>query len=361
MYTPPPNSTPTGGGPSYFHAWAQRGHRYSEYSDYSERTSHSAGSLPTSSDSNISPKTESPPLLLARERRRRRDLRSSDAPREFFSAVGSITEEIRVPSLVVTPPQATPPREPQNSRKPSVARKVLDAIRIRSGSDSSKSDGSRHGSSKRRHSRTSMDIVKAGKQDVEYGQKKSPKTSIFSPFIAMKPPPKERRESLPYVQQYDYPIETESPKPKTPSPALRKQGSRRPPLYHRLRTLLQTNTRKYSSDDNLGRANTGSKTNILLHKAATILRNYDQDRSPAPSSLSTVTTTSRRSQIFGRNAGIHASTTSSIRDLKSGNPPVNTPDEDEYCQGSTRNFMRFEMTSPNSPVYLPSEAQEVEF
>jgi len=110
-----------------------------------------------------------------------------------------------------------------------------------------------------------------------------------------------------------------------------------------------------------------SRTGHVLDRASSALNLVERTRTPAllnPSIKSSATSMSNLSiagHRWGRfGAGHRPSTSSSIRSLLMGKPPLNTPDSELMYHGSdTQDYFSVEMTQPDAPSLIPSEARRI--
>ncbi|KAL8710622.1 MAG: hypothetical protein Q9220_004846 [cf. Caloplaca sp. 1 TL-2023] len=118
-----------------------------------------------------------------------------------------------------------------------------------------------------------------------------------------------------------------------------------------------------------------SPTKDLLGHASATLRDLLERGGLTPPSSSTSNSNISAASIAGRpkdkrnqtflrpaNRRRHTghSSSSSVRNVRRGNPPVNTPNhEDMYTGSDAQQYFRVELTDPNAPKYLPSEARRI--
>lgn len=110
-----------------------------------------------------------------------------------------------------------------------------------------------------------------------------------------------------------------------------------------------------------------------LNRASSALRDHFDKQKNAPSSGSTSTSNLSGGSIAGkpkhrrhifrpsyRRQHTGHSSSSSVLRVKRGKPPVSTPnDECMYTGSDSQKYMRVELTEPNAPTYLPSEARRI--
>ncbi|MCJ1437830.1 accessory factor associated with RNA polymerase II [Xylographa pallens] len=101
-----------------------------------------------------------------------------------------------------------------------------------------------------------------------------------------------------------------------------------------------------------------TETQRVLNHAADLLRDVPAHRT-IPSGLSTSTSKSSIAAIHHRKSG-QFSTTSSLRNLFMGREPLSTPDSAAFYTGSdNEQYFRVELSGPEAPNFLPSEARRV--
>ncbi|KAL9039265.1 MAG: hypothetical protein Q9214_004948 [Letrouitia sp. 1 TL-2023] len=119
-------------------------------------------------------------------------------------------------------------------------------------------------------------------------------------------------------------------------------------------------------------SNGNGKTTDTLNRVSSALRDLVEKNHLPQSSSSTSTSNlsiaahssmhkkPRLTPSFRRPQGHNDSSSSSIRNMQMGNPPVGTPDsEDMYTGPNNQKYMRIDLTDPNGPAYLPSEARRI--
>ncbi|KAL8831023.1 MAG: hypothetical protein Q9170_005473 [Blastenia crenularia] len=121
------------------------------------------------------------------------------------------------------------------------------------------------------------------------------------------------------------------------------------------------------------RSRTSSQTGDTLNHASSALREIVDKHKLTPPSGSTSTSNLSAASIAGKpkrrrpwhRSGDHRehtghSSSSSVRRIKLGKPPVSTPNDDCMYTGSdAQQYFRVELTEPNAPTYLPSEARRI--
>ncbi|KAL8710793.1 MAG: hypothetical protein Q9225_007225 [Loekoesia sp. 1 TL-2023] len=124
---------------------------------------------------------------------------------------------------------------------------------------------------------------------------------------------------------------------------------------------------------NSNRSRSDSQTGETLHRASSALRDLVDKTKVTPPSDSTSTSNLSVTSIAGRpkhgrallRPGYHRhhtghSSSSSVRRVMLGKSPVTTPNEDSMYIGSdAQQYFRVELTEPNAPTYLPSEARRI--
>lgn len=151
---------------------------------------------------------------------------------------------------------------------------------------------------------------------------------------------------------------------KTPNQSILLDSGQRKGFYHRTKRLLGVKHGSTTSINNPSRTLT-STLNVLERVSSTLKALTELIRTPPTSSAS------GSSQSI---AGLHNrgprllpfychgghSSSSSIRDLRTGVPPLNTPEPQAMYTGSdAQQYVRVELTSPDGPKYLPSEARRI--
>ncbi|KAI4173161.1 MAG: hypothetical protein LQ343_003088 [Gyalolechia ehrenbergii] len=128
-------------------------------------------------------------------------------------------------------------------------------------------------------------------------------------------------------------------------------------------TLPTSNSKQKSS----------SGTGETLDRASSALRELAEKHKMTPPSGSTSTSNLSTASIAGRPKPRHHllrpsyrrqhtghSSSSSVLRVMLGNPPVSTPNDDCMYMGSdAQQYFRVELTEPNAPTYLPSEARRI--
>ncbi|KAL9027030.1 MAG: hypothetical protein Q9196_004383 [Gyalolechia fulgens] len=116
-----------------------------------------------------------------------------------------------------------------------------------------------------------------------------------------------------------------------------------------------------------------SETGETLHRASSALRELVDEHKLTPPSSSTSNSNLSTPSIAGRPKLRHPlfrpsyrrqhtghSSSSSVLRVMLGNPPVSTPnDECMYMGSDSQQYFRVELTEPNAPTYLPSEARRI--
>lgn len=120
-------------------------------------------------------------------------------------------------------------------------------------------------------------------------------------------------------------------------------------------------------------ARTQSDTGKTLHEASFVLQNLvaqiptgsASTSDASKSSATSIAGHSKRRPRFLVRPGYRSqktghSSSSSLRRVMFGVPPVNSPDEDGMYTGSdSQQYFRVDLTLPNAPTYLPSEARRI--
>ncbi|MCJ1225779.1 hypothetical protein MMC12_002428 [Toensbergia leucococca] len=117
-----------------------------------------------------------------------------------------------------------------------------------------------------------------------------------------------------------------------------------------------------SEGDQLSRSLTGDMLNRVTSELQ-VLPDTEPSTSSRASSFSNLSIAAirpHRSRLWPTQRKSGPSTSSSIRSLLLGPPPVVTPDpEAMYTGADMEQFIRVEMCTPNAPTFLPSEARRV--
>ncbi|KAL8946176.1 MAG: hypothetical protein Q9222_007395, partial [Ikaeria aurantiellina] len=135
---------------------------------------------------------------------------------------------------------------------------------------------------------------------------------------------------------------------------------------------------RHTAHSEQSQAHSNSPTSDLLSQVTAALRELLERGGLTPSSSSTSNSNLSAASIAGRpkdklNKNSKTllrpayrrhrtghSSSSSVRRLKLGNPPVNTPNpENMYTGSDAQQYFRVELTDPNAPKYLPSEARRI--
>ncbi|MCJ1409687.1 accessory factor associated with RNA polymerase II [Ptychographa xylographoides] len=137
-------------------------------------------------------------------------------------------------------------------------------------------------------------------------------------------------------------------------------------LYCRVRRRLglkHGRVENHTVTQNQGRK-ASDNASVLLRGAASILRGSTHDKLPrsikssSASTLSIAAVRHRKHGLFQQRDGESAS--SSVRSFFMGKPPASTPDASALYTGSdNEQYFRVDMSVPNSPSFLPSEARNV--
>ncbi len=110
-----------------------------------------------------------------------------------------------------------------------------------------------------------------------------------------------------------------------------------------------------------------SVTGELLEEASDALRDFAEGRklqgetaSIATTNMSIAGNRSGLSRLFPSHRRNAHSASSSVRNLLMGKPPQPTPDPEAMYQGSDANtYFRTDLTDPDGPTFLPSEARKI--
>lgn len=118
--------------------------------------------------------------------------------------------------------------------------------------------------------------------------------------------------------------------------------------------------------ENMNRSTTFTMN--LLRRASTILRDLAEKKRTTPSASASASSsshsigvwTSRHAWLFPVYHSKGHSSSSSIRNLKMGQPPPASPNPEEMYTGSdNKQYIRVELSAPDGPSYLPSEARRI--
>lgn len=106
-----------------------------------------------------------------------------------------------------------------------------------------------------------------------------------------------------------------------------------------------------------------TSTNSLLDRVSSTLRFLPDRRTPSPSSATSVSNLSiaapRWQRIMSRHGKTGLSTSSSIREILMGKPPIQTPEPEAMYTGSDSNrYVTVDLTS-DDVAFLPSEARRI--
>lgn len=133
-------------------------------------------------------------------------------------------------------------------------------------------------------------------------------------------------------------------------------------LYDRSKRLLDIFGRGSSFETKLDPASPRARTKTLqlLDSATSALaQGPDQPLTP-PSPATIASTRSANARLLSGWNNAAASSSSSIRRLVMGKPPVNTPDSDALYGGEDdREYFKVEISDPDGPTFLPSEARKI--
>ena len=152
--------------------------------------------------------------------------------------------------------------------------------------------------------------------------------------------------------------------------ALRHNASDSPKagLYSRSKRFIKGLGRSNGSprEPDLSDADSGkSKTRVLLDQTSGLLQiSIDKDskahNSPDTPSPSGESTSSRKFYSYLNRKATAMSKSSSIINLVMGKPPVNTPAEGAlYATGNRNDYFKVEISDPDGPTFLPSEARRI--
>ncbi|KAI4213608.1 MAG: hypothetical protein LQ351_003832 [Letrouitia transgressa] len=176
----------------------------------------------------------------------------------------------------------------------------------------------------------------------------------------------------PSQMYYSPPLPSNNPKASSVSTSLDQPAE--PYLANRKKRFLGYRTPLFKSSRSVVQAgsNGNGRTIDTLNRASSALRDLVEKNHLVPSSSSTSTSnlsiaahssTNRKSRLtpsFRRPQGQTHSSSSSIRNMRMGKPPAGTPDsEDMYTGPNNQKYMRIDLTDPNGPAYLPSEARRI--
>ncbi|KAL9104393.1 MAG: hypothetical protein Q9163_000651 [Psora crenata] len=132
-------------------------------------------------------------------------------------------------------------------------------------------------------------------------------------------------------------------------------------LYCRTKRLL--GLRRGESDEVSLVSQHRTMTGELLERTASMLRLLADKKyasSPSSTSTSTLSIAAPRWQRLRPGQGRRGSSSSSIRSLMMGKPPMSTPEEQEmYTASDGKQYMAVELTEPGAPTFLPSEAKRI--
>ena len=140
-------------------------------------------------------------------------------------------------------------------------------------------------------------------------------------------------------------------------------------IVTRAKRVLSSKSAIVLPSPKIRRSRAESKTEEVLNRASNALREHADNRKLTPPSDSTSSNLSiagrpkQRRLLFRpgyRRKATGGSSSSSIRRVMFGKPPVGTPDEDAMYSGSdAQQYFRVEITDPGAPTYLPSEARRI--
>lgn len=134
-------------------------------------------------------------------------------------------------------------------------------------------------------------------------------------------------------------------------------------LYDRSKRFLKGIGRQTSLEPALNHIDPRPTTKVseLLDRVNSILVHQTHNntlRSPTPGSLTSPHLANARFTPLSHKPVLSSS--SSIRNLKMGKPPVNTPDSAALYGGpDDREFFKVEISNPDGPTFLPSEARRI--
>ncbi|MCJ1368195.1 accessory factor associated with RNA polymerase II [Acarospora aff. strigata] len=137
-------------------------------------------------------------------------------------------------------------------------------------------------------------------------------------------------------------------------------------LYTRAKHLFRSLGRRYSSDlDGLDPSGPQmrSNTSSLLHRVSSALTHHKPNNPNALTLTASSSSTASASSVLAHylhNKQPTVSRSTSIQQLLMGRTPTNTPDSDALYGGADdREFFRVEISDPNGPTFLPSEARRI--
>ncbi|KAL8686718.1 MAG: hypothetical protein Q9218_006912 [Villophora microphyllina] len=176
------------------------------------------------------------------------------------------------------------------------------------------------------------------------------------------------KPQTPLSQSIQRSTDSSSPETKTPKS-----------LVDRTRRLLgiksSISLSSSSSKAQARRHSKGDETAETLHRASSALRELVDKFHMTPPSTSTSTsnlsvtsiavksTHGRKNLLrpgYRRSRATGHSSSSSVRRVMFGNPPVTTPNMDDmYTASDSQQYFRVDLTDPNGPAYLPSEARRI--
>lgn len=134
-------------------------------------------------------------------------------------------------------------------------------------------------------------------------------------------------------------------------------------LYDRSKRFLKGIGRQASLEPALNHIDPRPTTKVseLLDRVNSVLVHQINNgtlRSPTPESLTSPQMANARSTALFYKLALSSS--SSIRNLKMGKPPVNTPNSTALYGGpDDREFFKVEISNPDGPTFLPSEARRI--
>lgn len=137
-------------------------------------------------------------------------------------------------------------------------------------------------------------------------------------------------------------------------------GPSREGLYCRTKRVLGL---KHGPITPYAQPRTRTPTGAVLDRVTSTLR-YLPSRAisvstSAASSVSNLSIAAPRKQRSGRRNVLYSSS-SSVRDLLMGRPPVGTPEpEAMYTRSDSKEYLSVDMTQPDAPAFLPSEARRI--
>ncbi|KAL8724519.1 MAG: hypothetical protein Q9181_006789 [Wetmoreana brouardii] len=152
------------------------------------------------------------------------------------------------------------------------------------------------------------------------------------------------------------------------------EGKPKKSIVHRTKRILGIKPAVTSPSLKQARKRNQNGTGETLDRASSALREFVEKTRLTPPSASTSTSNLSAASIAGkpkqhrrrflRGGGrprpTGTSSSSSIRRVLYGNPPVSTPHSESMYTGSdSQQYLRVELTDPNAPAFLPSEARRI--